>query len=205
MSSVKSIFGGKLPGTWVWNPCWTYVLLAKGVEPSQLETNFPAFIQNFYYDAQRESIVMYLQKLTDIHLHSRLDYEIKPNGNYTYIVVLSVIAVFLLMIASINFMNLSTATAGSRAREIGIRKVTGADRFKLIVQFISESLVISLVAMVLSLFMIEIMLPGFNNLTDKQIRFDYLSESGQPAVSHRPLVCSGHHVRRISGPVSFII
>jgi putative ABC transport system permease protein len=117
---------------------------------------------------------MYLQKLTDIHLHSRIDYEIRPNSSYAYIVVLSIIAVFLLLIAAINFMNLSTATAGSRAREIGIRKITGADRFKLIIQFISESLVISLIAMVLSLLLIEIMLPGFNNLTDKQIKFDYL-------------------------------
>jgi len=174
MSSVKIFFKGKLPGTWVWNPCWTYVLLAKGVDPSQLEKNFPSFIQNFYYDAQRESTVMYLQKLTDIHLHSRLDYEIQPNGNYIYIIVLSVIAVFLLMIAAINFMNLSTATAASRAREIGIRKVTGADRFKLVAQFLSESLVMTLIAFILSILLIEIFLPSFNNLTDKQIRFDYL-------------------------------
>jgi putative ABC transport system permease protein len=174
MSSVRNFFGGKLPATWVWNPCWTYVLLANGVKPSQLEANFPSFIKNFYYDAQRESIVMYLQKLTKIHLHSRIDYEIRPNSNYAYIVVLSVIAVFLLMIAAINFMNLSTATAGARAKEIGIRKVTGADRLKLIIQFIGESLVISLVAMVLSLLFIELILPGFNDLTDKQIGLDYL-------------------------------
>lgn len=174
ISSVKSMLGGQLPATWVWNPCWTYVLLADGVQPSQLEANFPSFIKNFYYDAQRESIVMYLQKLTKIHLHSRIDYEIKPNSNYAYIVILSVIAVFLLIIAAINFMNLSTATAGARAKEIGIRKVTGADRFKLIVQFISESLVISLVAMIFSLFLIELILPAFNDMTDKQIRLDYL-------------------------------
>jgi putative ABC transport system permease protein len=174
LSSMKQIWGGKLPGTWVWNPCWTYVVLAKGVTSQQLEANFPSFIQNFYYDAQRESIVMYTQKLTDIHLHSRLDYEIRPNSNYTYILVLSVIAVFLLMIAAINFMNLSTATAGSRSREIGIRKVTGADRLKLITQFIGESLVMTLIAFLLALLFIEIALPSFNELTDKQIRFDFL-------------------------------
>jgi putative ABC transport system permease protein len=174
LSSMKQIWGGKLPGTWVWNPCWTYVVLAKGVTSQQLEANFPSFIQNFYYDAQRESIVMYTQKLTDIHLHSRLDYEIRPNSNYTYILVLSVIAVFLLMIAAINFMNLSTATAGSRAREIGIRKVTGADRLKLITQFIGESLVMTLIAFLLALLFIELALPSFNELTDKQIRFDFL-------------------------------
>ncbi|MCU0369957.1 MAG: ABC transporter permease, partial [Bacteroidales bacterium] len=174
LSSMKSIWGGRLPGTWVWNPCWTYVLLEEGVVPSQLEANFPSFIRNFYYDAQRESIVMYLQNLTDIHLHSRLDYEIRPNSNYAYIVVLSVIAVFLLIIASINFMNLATATAGNRAREIGIRKVTGADRLKLISQFIGESLIMTLIAFILSLLLIEIFLPSFNDLTDKQINFSFL-------------------------------
>jgi len=174
MSTVRSFMGGHLPQSWVWNPCWTYMLLAEGVDPEQLAVNFPSFIQNFYYDAQRESIVMYLQKLTDIHLHSRLDYEIRPNSNYTYIVVLSFIAVFLLIIASINFMNLSTATASTRAREIGIRKVTGADRTKLIFQFLSESLVISLLAFILSLLLIEMLIPSFNNLTDKQVRFDFL-------------------------------
>jgi putative ABC transport system permease protein len=146
------------------------------VSPSQLQANFPAFIKNFYYDAQRESIVMYLQKLTDIHLHSRIDYEIKPNSNHTYIVVLSFIAVFLLLIASINFMNLSTATAGTRAKEIGIRKVTGADRLKLFTQFIGESLFMTLIAFLLALLLIEICLPSFNNLTDKQIRFDFLAD-----------------------------
>jgi len=118
------------------------------------------FIKNFYYDAEQESIVMYVQKLTDIHLHSRLDYEIRPNSNYAYIIVLTVIAVFLLIIAAINFMNLSTATAGSRAREIGIRKVTGADRYKLIIQFIGESLVLTLIAFILSLLLIEVFLPS---------------------------------------------
>lgn len=174
MSSVKLSFRGRLPETWVWNPCWTYVLLADGIKPGQLESNFPSFIKNFYYDAEKESVIMYLQKLTDIHLHSRLDYEIRPNSNYAYVIVLSVIALFLLIIASINFMNLSTATAGSRAREIAIRKVTGADRARLIVQFIGESLVITLIAIILSLLLIEIFLPSFNNLTDKQIRFNYL-------------------------------
>jgi putative ABC transport system permease protein len=174
MSSVRVAFRGNLPKTWVWNPCWTYILLTKGVTPDQLAANFPAFIKNFYYDAERESIVMYLQKLTDIHLRSRIDYEIHPNSNFAYIIVLSVIAIFLILIASINFMNLSTATAGSRAREIGIRKVTGADRFKLIVQFIGESLVLTLLAFLVSLLLIEITLPGFNDFTGKHLSFETL-------------------------------
>jgi putative ABC transport system permease protein len=174
MGTVRMAFKGRLPQTWVWNPCWTYLLLADGVNKDQMEANFPTFIRNFYYDAERESIFMYLQNLTDIHLRSRLDYEIRPNSNYTYIVVLSAIAVFLLLIASINFMNLATATAGTRAKEIGIRKVTGADRLKLITQFIGESLTMTLIAFLISMLLIEILLPGFNNLTGKLMRFDTL-------------------------------
>lgn len=172
MSSIRSSFGGRLPQTWVWNPCWTYIVLSKEVDPNDVEANFPSFIEKFYYDAQRESITMYLQKMPDIHLHSRLDYELEANGNYSYIVVLSVIAVFLLIIASINFMNLATATAGTRLREIGIRKVTGAERMHLFFQFIGESLFMTLLAMVLSLILIELVLPLFNLYTGKQITFE---------------------------------
>jgi putative ABC transport system permease protein len=174
LNTLNKAFGGRLPQTWVWNPCWTYIVLAKDVDPEDLEANFPAFIGKYYYDAQRESITMYLQHLPDIHLHSRLDYELEPNGNYSYIVTLSVIAVFLLVIASINFMNLSTATAGSRLREIGIRKVTGADRTRLFIQFIGESLFMTLLALLLSLILIELLLPIFNTYTGKEIFFDDL-------------------------------
>lgn len=174
MNSLPKLFGGRLPQTWVWNPCWTYVVLADGVDPDDLQANFPGFIRKFYFDAQQESITMYLQQLKNIHLHSRLDYEIEPNGNHSYVIVLSVIAVFLLVIASINFMNLSTATAGSRLREIGIRKVTGADRPRLFIQFIGESLFLTLLALILSLLLIELMIPVFNLYTGKEIAFSQL-------------------------------
>ena len=174
LSSVRPLFRGQLPQTWVWNPCWTYLVLNDEVRPDALEANFPAFINKYYFDAQRESITMYLQPMADIHLHSRLDYELEPNGNYSYIVTLSVIAVFLLVIASINFMNLSTATAGSRSREIGIRKVTGADRTRLFIQFIGESLFLTLLAMILALVLIELLLPAFNTYTGKALTFNSL-------------------------------
>ena len=173
MSTVRKMFKGNLPKTWVWNPCWTYLLLADGVNPDQLAANLPAFTRNFFYDAQKESVTLYLQKLTDIHLHSRLDYEIEPNGTHSYIMILSVIACFLLIIASINFMNLATATAASRAKEIGIRKVTGAQRMQLIIQFLGESLIMTLLAFTMALIMIELTLPFFNDYTGKAIQNGY--------------------------------
>jgi putative ABC transport system permease protein len=148
---------------------------------------------------------MFLQDLTGIHLHSRLDYEITPNSNHTYILVLSVIAVFLLLIASINFMNLATATAGSRAREIGIRKVTGADRLKLIVQFIGESLVLTLLRFILSMFLIEIILPWFNNFTEKEMRFDYLLNPVSLLYLGRVMAFTGNNVRSLSCIIPVVV
>lgn len=167
MSSVKAAYGGRLPTTWVWNPCWTYMILAKGATPSMLEEKFPAFIDKYFYDAEKDNVTLYLQALTDIHLESRLDYEIEQNNNKSYIFILSSIAVFLLLIASINFMNLSTATSGSRAKEIGIRKAIGVSRFRLISQFIGESLILTYSALILAIIFVELTIPFFNTFTAK--------------------------------------
>ena len=78
LSSVRRAYGGRLPQTWVWNPCWTYMILAKGATPEMLEEKFPGFIEKFFYDAEKDHVTLYLQALTDIHLSSRLDYEIEP-------------------------------------------------------------------------------------------------------------------------------
>ena len=174
MGSVKNMFHGRLPDTWVWNPCWTYLLLSEGVSVEQLELQLPEFTEKFFYDAQKESITLYTQPLTDIHLRSRLDYEIQPNGNITYIGILIIIAVFILIIASINFMNLATATSGTRAREIGIRKVTGAYRSQLIGQFLGESLFLTLISMILAFILVEIVMPVFNGFTGKDLEINSL-------------------------------
>lgn len=169
LSSARAMFGGRFPQTWVWNPCWTYIELKQGVKQEDLEANLAGFTNKFYYDAMKENITLYLQALTDIHLHSRVDYEIEPNGNITYVHILSAIAIFLLVIAIINFMNLSTATSTSRAKEIGMKKVVGASRPQLIKQFLGEAILLSFIALLLSLLMVELTLPFFNNLADKSL------------------------------------
>ena len=168
MSSVGRMFGGRLPQTWVWNPCWTYLLLEDGAAPV-LEKKFPDFIDKFFYDAEKENISLYLQPLTDIHLKSRLDYELEPNNNISYIYILSAIAAFLLIIASINFMNLATATSAARAKEIGVKKVVGVYRSQLIFQFISESIILSFISLIIALILVELLLPAFNTFTNKDI------------------------------------
>ena len=168
MSSVRKIYGGHLPQTWIWNPCWTYLLLQDGAAPI-LEKKFPDFINKYFNDAEKENISLYLQPLTDIHLKSRLDYELEPNNNISYIYILSAIAAFLLIIASINFMNLATATSGARAKEIGIKKVVGGYRSQLIFQFISESIIISFISLIIALILVELLLPVFNTFANKEI------------------------------------
>jgi len=171
MSTIRSVYGGKLPPTWVWNPCWTYLLLDQHANPKTLEDKFPHFIQKYFYDAEKDNVSLYLQPLTDIHLKSKLDYEIAPNNSINSIYILAIIAVFLLIIAIINYLNLATATSSGRTKEIGIKKVTGANRIQLILQFVGESIIVSFIALILGLIFIELITPLFNTLTGKQITF----------------------------------
>jgi putative ABC transport system permease protein len=174
MSSVKAAYRGRLPTTWVWNPCWTYMILAKGATPDMLEKEFPAFIEKYFYDAEKDNVSLYLQKLTNIHLDSKLDYEIEQNSNRSYIYILSSIALFLLLIAAINFMNLSTATSGTRAREIGIKKAIGVSRIRLITQFMGESLILTYIALLLAIILVEVSIPSFNTFTGKDFELPIL-------------------------------
>ena len=174
MASVKGVYGGRLPKTWVWNPCWTYMILAKGAKPEMLEEKFPAFIEKYFYDAEKDHVTLYLQALTDIHLESRIDYEIEQNSNSSYIFILSSIAVFLLLIAAINFMNLSTATSGNRAREIGIKKAIGVSKHRLITQFLGESLILTYISLLLAIIVVELTIPAFNTFTGKDFELAIL-------------------------------
>lgn len=174
MSTVRGAFNGRLPGTWVWNPCWTYLLLEEHIEPTLLEGHFPEFINKYFYDAEKENVSLYLQPLTDIHLNSKLDYEIAPNSNRNSVNVLSLIALFMLVIAIINYMNLATATSSKRVKEIGIKKVAGAKTSQLIFQFIGESVILVFIAMTIAMILIELTMPVFNTFTDKGIVFSDL-------------------------------
>ncbi len=170
-STLDALRQGKKVQSWVYNPCWTYVLLEKDTDPSVLEDEFPAFINEYYFDAQKDSISLYLQKLTDIHLHSDLDYEINANGNANNLRILGGIALFILITISINYINLSTAVAGKRLREIGVKKVYGANQKQIIVQFVSEAILLTSLAAIFALMLIEIIFPYFQNFA--HIDYEY--------------------------------
>ncbi len=174
LSTFRQLFNGALPQTWIWNPCWTYVLLHDGINPEVLEEKFPRFYLNHYPDLSKQDVKLYLQSLTDIHLKSFHDYEMHPNSNIIYVRILSVIAGIVLILACINFMNLATATSAKRAKEIGMKKVFGGSKRQLSLQFIGEAVILSFIAMVLAGVVIELLLGGFNHFTGKSISQDFV-------------------------------
>ncbi len=113
-----------------------------------------------------------LQPLTSIHLHSATNNELEPGGNAMYVYIFAGVAIFMLIVACINFINLSTAGATKRAKEVGIRKVAGSGRFQLIKQFLSESILITLFALIIAFAIVELALPAFNNFAGRQLSFD---------------------------------
>lgn len=174
MNTLRKFYRGKMPETWYWNPCWTYIVLNDKANADDLEAQLPGFVSKYFPVAENEKKRLWLQPLQDIHLHSHLDYEIETNGKASYVMILSLIALFMLIIACINFMNLSTATAGSRAKEIGMKKVLGSQRKAIVLQFLSEAVIMSLFALVLSLGIVDAVLPAFNSLVDRSMDFSML-------------------------------
>lgn len=174
MGSVRQGFGGRLPRTWYWNPCWTYLVLKEGSSAGDLEPLFPDFIVKFFPDFMQGDVVLRLQALTDIHLTSDLEFEIQPNSSENNVYVFSIIGVLILFIACFNYMNLSTAKSAKRSKEVGIRKTLGSKKRYLVSQFLLESIVITGIAVLVSLLFFWLILPSFNAFTEKSIGFAML-------------------------------
>jgi putative ABC transport system permease protein len=175
-STVTQIIGPGIQQNWVWNPNWTYFLLKEGVNPKTLEKQFPQFVQKYYPAHLKPQITHYLQPLEDIHLKSDLDYEMQPNNDEANIYISSAVGILIILIACINFMNLATARSAKRAREVGMRKVLGANRPMLIKQFLGESLLLSFFAVIVAVFLIELLIPVFNNLAGKELSFKIFTD-----------------------------
>jgi len=191
LSTFRVMQRGQFPQTWIWNPCWTYIQLHDNVTGEQLEAQLPDFHLRQYADFKDQKITLYMQPLTDIHLQSHHDYEMHPNGKLSYIRILSLIGVFVLILACINFMNLATASSSGRGREIGMKKVAGARRFQLQTQFLGESLIITFLAILLSAILVELLLPAFNNFTGKSIDTGVVVQPGSLALGFVLLLVVG--------------
>ncbi|MEO8111532.1 MAG: ABC transporter permease [Ginsengibacter sp.] len=174
-------------GTWSNIGFFTYLLLNKNADPEKLEAKFPQLVAKYVVpeiqhdmgvslaEAQKSvnTFVFSLEPLTDIHLHSDTKYELEPNGDIQYIYIFSALAIFILLLACVNFTNLSTARAVKRSREVGIRKVLGSVKKQLVLQFLTESVLLTLLAMICAIVLIFILLPWFNQLAGKDINFTF--------------------------------
>lgn len=155
-------------------PIWTYVQLPKGYEASQLNAKFPAFIAK-HYESERMMKVG-LEPIRDIYLHSTARGGFKAGSDAAYSYLFGAVGLFILLLACINFTNLTTARSLQRAREVGMRKVLGARRGQLIGQFLAEAFLTSTLALLCAVLVVEAALPGFNAFTGKMLSVGYLTD-----------------------------
>ncbi|HRF32475.1 MAG TPA: ABC transporter permease [Cyclobacteriaceae bacterium] len=168
-SSLDELLGEKRLNHWGWMDHYTYVLLAPGSTAEQLQSKFPDFIKKNAPEWVPEKETLFLQSLKSIHMHSDRKDEITPNSRESYSYVLGTIALFILLMACANFINLSTATLTTRFKEISVQKVLGASKFHLSVYFWIESILICAIALFMAFVLAFIVEPYFNLSTGKQI------------------------------------
>ncbi|MCH7514891.1 MAG: ABC transporter permease [Bacteroidetes bacterium] len=175
--------------TWLGNNYFTYFVLREDADPAafqekmvemvntytfpQVEQLLNITIENF--EASGQWVRYNIRPVTDIHLHSNLGFEFEPTGDIKYVYIFSAIAAIILLIACINFMNLSTARSANRAKEVGVRKVLGSYRSHLMLQFLTESILLSMLGMVIALILASLALPYFNQLANKSLSIPYTS------------------------------
>ena len=176
-ATLDAAFDYSRSGSWSLgnNSIYTYFLLPQGYDPATLNAQFPGFIERHFGDSWIGATLS-LQALSDIHLRSHHGYELSPNGQESYVYFFSAIALFILLVACINFMNLATARSAERAKEVGVRKALGARRAQLIGQFLSESVVLSLLALGLAVVLTALALPVFRALSGVPLDVSILTE-----------------------------
>ena len=152
-------------------PFLTYLLLPEGYDHRALEQKLPDLITRYMGDEVRRTTRYIVQPLTRVHLytHPDLGLQFKDYGDITQVYAFGLVAGFILVLACVNFMNLSTARSSSRAREVGLRKVVGASRQQLIRQFLGESVLMALIAMIVALVLVELVLPRFNSFIQRDL------------------------------------
>lgn len=175
-------------GQWLSNNHHTYILLRPGTDPVAFAKNFDTVIEKYFgpqalqmlgttmeqFRKAGNKLAYWIIPLTDIHLHSKQQIELAPNGDIQYVYIFSAVALFIFLIACINFMNLATARSANRAKEVGVRKVMGSERQQLVGQFMTESVMTTTLAMVLALVIVAATLPGFNTIAAKELSVNQL-------------------------------
>ncbi|MES1218966.1 MAG: ABC transporter permease, partial [Bacteroidota bacterium] len=181
--SLASLPYSKDP-SWMSSGMFTYVVLRKGYDYKKLEAKFPGMVEKYMgpqiqqamgltltqFRTKGNDLGFVLLPLTKIHLGGYpSNYEMEPGGDIRYVYIFGAVAVFMLMIACINFINLSTASASKRAKEVGVRKVMGSARKDLVKQFLLESILVTFIALLISSVLVQVALPVFNSLSGKNL------------------------------------
>lgn len=176
--------------SWMTSNFFTYIVLKEGYDYKKLEAKLPDMVEKYMGPQVQQQMNMSLsqlrtkgnelgfalQPLTDIHLHGDSSSEFEASGDARYVYIFGAVAAFMLLIACINFINLSTASASKRAKEVGVRKVMGSLRFDLIQQFLLESLLITGIAVVVSLVLVAMAIPVFNDLSGKSLHLTFTAQ-----------------------------
>ena len=171
----------------IWNPdVYTYLLFPEGYQPDDFFAKLPPFYNKYikpFGDQVNATLWFYLEPLADIHFHSKQDRD-EPQGNIAYVYAFGSIGLAILLLACINYMNMATARSGGRGKEVGMRKVLGSSRKALFFSFLGESLVLTCIALILALGLVEIVLTAtsFNQLIQKNLSLDLL---------HNPVLLAG--------------
>jgi putative ABC transport system permease protein len=188
LASLSTYEDSRSP-VWVSNNYHTYLVLQEGASSQAFEEKLVELVKK-YVGPQIQAAAgisleqffesggewgYFIQPLTDIHLHSHYEFELGPNGDIAYVYIFSIIALGILLVACINFVNLATARSVNRAREVAIRKTVGSKRIQLIRQFLAETTLTSFLAVLLALFVVQMLLPAFNNITGKALSIPYIA------------------------------
>ena len=187
LGSLKTLRGSENT-FWISHNFYTYIRLKEGINPKEFEKKMELMVAK-YVGPQIEQFLginmeqfassgnyfgYFIQPITEIHLHSDLQYEIESNGNIVYVYIFISIAIFILLIACVNFTNIATARASTRSKEVGIRKVVGAMKKHLVLQFLLEAFIICSISLLFALFVLEFFRPNLNNLMQLPLKIDYL-------------------------------
>jgi putative ABC transport system permease protein len=152
----------------------TYVLLHEQADPLSLEKKLPGFLKKNYQEDATQTLR--LQPVPEIHFHTKANFELEPNADIRNVYLLSAIGILILLIACFNYMNLSTARATTRAKEIGLRKLIGANRMQLIRQFLGESLLFTWIALLFSILLVKLLLPVFRVFMDRKLEAGFIQD-----------------------------
>ncbi len=166
--SIRTFQDPQLDNNWGFYNFYTYVRLNPKADARNFQSKLQPVFKKYDPDNMNEC---YAQSITDIHLKSNLKWELSANGDYSYIRILAFIALFTIILAVINYINLVTAQSARRAKEVGIRKVSGAVKSALVTQFLLESMIMAIVATIISIAVVESILPAFENIFNSTLSF----------------------------------